>query len=138
MIRGRGSVVDRGRMIRGRGGLVSRSRVIGSSLVFRVDSLSFVFHISNITVLIGLVRHNLHTAIRQVYTVFSSGVVVFTRFSLAESSARVGILHSISIGVHRGEEGRRGGVIGDGRSSGKSQKGCGEGDLKHDVYLLHC
>ena len=136
MVRGGGVMGSRmnwGGMVRSGGG------VVGSSLVFRIDSLSFVFHIGNITVLISLVRHNLHTAIRQVDTVFSSGVVVFTRFSLAESSARVGILHSISVGVDRGKKGAlwvgsggvvRGGVIWDGRSGGKGQKSCGEGDLE--------
>ena len=124
-----GLVLSRGRFVsRGRG------RVI--RLGFRVDSLSFVFHIGNISILIGLVGNNLHTAIRQVNTVFSGSVVVFTRFSMAESSTRVGILHSISVGINRGKEGfgsmvrSGGGMIGNRRRCGKSQESGRESNLK--------
>ena len=144
LLRSGGGVVDLGGgFVSGCGsGLVSGlgGRLVGSrggvssgfvSLIFGVAGLTFVPHIGNITVGISLVGNNLHTAIGQVDTVFSSGIVVVTALLLAESSSRVRILHSVFVVVHGGKNGVfvvwggggvvRGRVIGKGRGGGESQ-----------------
>lgn len=136
-------LVDRfgGGLVSGLGGGLVRCRVGGFvSLIFGVGSLSFVPDIGNITVGISLVRYNLDTAIGQVDTVFSGGIVVVTALLLAESSTGVGILHSVFVVVHGGKNGVfvvrggggvvRGGVVGKGRPGGKSQDSGGGENLK--------
>ena len=139
-----GGFVDNGcgsGLVSGLGGGLVRCGVGGFvSLIFGVGSLSFVPDIGNITVGISLVRYNLHTAIGQVDTVFSGGIVVVTALLLAESSTGVGILHSVFVVVHGGKNGFfvvrggggvvRGGVVGKGRPGGKSQDSGGGENLK--------
>jgi hypothetical protein len=164
-----GGFVGRGRVVRSRGGFVvddgsgfvsgSRGRFVCGSrggfigggvgrlvfLVFGVVGLSFVFDVSGVSVGISLVGDDLDTAVGKVHTVFTSGIVVISVFSMRENGTGVTILNSIFVVVHWGEDGIfmvGGGVRGSircrcvGGSGGNSQKG-GEGDLHegHDVLV---
>ena len=79
--------------------MVGSGLVSGSRLVFRVVSLTLVFHISNITS-VGIsnrVGHNLGTAIGKSNTVFTSGGISITVLVGLESSTTVVISNSVSI-----------------------------------------
>ena len=168
VVRSRGRVVDlggrfvgRGRVVRSRGGFVdngfvddgggfvsgSRGGFVRSGvgglvfLIFGVVGLSFVFDVSGVSVGISLVGDDLDTAVGKVHTVFTSGIVVISVFSMRENGTGVTVLNSIFVVVHWGEDGFfvvGGGVRGSircrcvGGSGGNSQKG-GEGDLKWKV-----
>ena len=155
MVRLGGRLVGWGRVIRSRGGFVDNGSgfvddgggfVSGGGvgrlvfLFFRVDSLSFVFDVSNVSVGISLVGDDLDTAVGKVHTVFSSGIVVISVFSMRENGTGVTVLNSIFVVVHWGCDGFvGGGVRGSircrcaGGSGSKGQDGGGEGDLKWKV-----
>jgi len=143
----------RGRLVRSwmRGGLVSRfgGGFVGGS--FWVGGFAFVFDISDITSGTGRVGHNLDTAIGKIDTVFTSGVIVVSGFSLGEHWAIMRIIYTVLVVVYWGSNGFsitgswvrgmiRGwwGMIGKGRSGSNGQKGR-EGHLQkgHDVFDLH-
>ena len=167
MVRSRGRVVNlgggfvgRGRVVGSRGGFVDNGsgfvsgsrgrfvcggggRFVGGGvgrlvfLVFGVVGLSFVFDVSSVSIGIGLVGDDLDTAVGKVHTVFTSGIVVISVFSMRENGTGVTVLNSIFVVVHWGEDGifMIGGRVGGsircrcvGGSRGNSQKG-GEGDL---------
>ena len=154
---GSGFVVDgsRGRLIDGFwGGFVCGSGVgfvcwggVGSGLVgssFWVGCFTFIFHISNIALGSSSVGNNLNTTVGKVDTVFSSGVIVITALLLAENWSVSGIIYSIFVVVHWGEDGflsirSRGGVVGSWGSSGdgggNSQKAGGNSKLKNDLEI---
>jgi len=149
-----GRLVGRGRVVRSRGGFVDNGFVDDGGrfvsgggvgrlvfLFFGVDSLSFVFDVSNVSGGISLVGDDLDTAVGKVHTVFTSGIVVISVFSMRENGTGVTVLNSIFVVVHWGEDGFfvvGGWVRGSircrcvGGSGGNSQEG-GEGDLKWKV-----
>lgn len=146
----------RGRLVRSwvRGGLVRswvRGGFVTSSRFIWVGCFTFVFDISNITIGTSSVGHNLDTAIGKIDTVFTSGVIVISGFSLGEHWAIMRIIYTILVVVHWGSNGFgitgswvrgmiRGwwGMVGKGRSGSNGQKGR-EGHLQkgHDVFDLH-
>ena len=137
----RGRFVDRSGVGFGsRVGLVGRSRV-GSGFVFRVCGFSFIFHISDIAVRSSTVRNNLNTTVGKVNTVFSSSIVVITALLLAENGSVVGIVDTIFVVIHWGEDGLSGGIAGgwgsSGDGTGNSQKAGGNSDLNDIILRLY-
>jgi hypothetical protein len=80
----------------------------------------------------------LDTTVGKVNTVFSSGIVVITALLLAENGSITGIVDTIFIVVHWGEDGLSGVIRGrrgpsrDG--TGSSQKAGGNNDLKWQKF----
>jgi len=97
--RGRGNFDNR--LVWSRGRLVcwGRGRFVGFHL--SIDSLAFILHISNIALGSSGVGDDLDTAVRQVNSVLSTGVVVSTVLLLGENSSGVlGVVHSILVVVY--------------------------------------
>ena len=117
-------------------GFVSGSGV-SSRLVFRVGSFSFISHISDIAIGASTVGNNLDTTIGKVDTVFSSSVIVITALLLAENGSVVGIVDTIFVVVHWGEDGLSWGIAGgwgsSGDGTGNSQKAGGNSDLNGKI-----
>ena len=99
---GRSGLVGGGWLVgRSWGWLVGWSRcgVVWLGLVFGILGLTLIFHISNISILISGVSHNLDTAIRKVHTVGTAGGISVTGLRVGKVSTGVVILDSILIGV---------------------------------------
>jgi len=89
------------RFVWSRGRLVSWGWSCLVRLDLSIDCLALVLHISNIALGTCGVGHYLDTAIREVDTVLSTGVVVCTVLLMVEDSARVlGVIHSILVIVY--------------------------------------
>jgi len=89
------------RFVWSRGRLVSWGWSCLVRLDLSIDCLALVLHISNIALGPCGVGHYLDTAIREVDSVLSSGVVVCTVLLMVEDSARVlGVIHSILVIVY--------------------------------------
>ena len=76
-----------------------------SGLVFGVLSLTFVFDISDKTISVVGISHNLDTAVRKIDSVRTFSFVTITGFRGFEVSVRVTILNSISVLVLGGNIG---------------------------------
>ena len=85
-----------------------------SGLVFGVLSLTFVFDISDKTISVIVISHNLDTAVRKVDSVRTFSFVTITGFRGFEVSIRVTILDSISILVLGGNIRVGGFLVGSG------------------------
>ena len=131
-----------------RGGLVSGFGGGFVSWLFWVGSFTFVFDISDITIGSSRVRHNLDTAIGKIDTVFTSGIIVVSGFSLGEHWAIMRIIYTVLVVVYWGSNGFsitgswvrgmiRGwwGMIGKGRSGSNGQKGR-EGHLEIKEFRI--
>ena len=119
-------------------GLVSGLGFMVSGLVFGVLGGAFVFDISDITVGSSGVGHNLDTAIGQVNSVGSLGVVSVSGFTGLEVGVAVVIGNGVCVFVFWGNIGVGGFVVGGGRgvvsggliSDGNAGKKGNEGDLR--------
>jgi len=76
-----------------------RGRVVWLGLILGISCLTLVLNVSNISVLISMVRHNLDAAIRECNTVGTAGGISVTGLRVGKVSTGVVILDGILVGV---------------------------------------
>merc|ERR1719270_300473 len=76
-----------------------RGRVVWLGLILGISCFTLVLNISNISVLISMVRHNLDAAIRECNTVGTAGGISVTGLRVGKVSIGVVILDSILVSI---------------------------------------